>query len=197
MAYLLQTEDGIPPLQVRQLFEVGEGSYVGARRRSLLLPRLSCLHCATPGPVVRLTPDLEVALVRTPVCYRDCCTALCCQPACPPARHAARRRRCAAFGKELGRLNREALFGLLELVDTLVDRPSAYARLAENLGLVLRNAAYLLNLLRAHQARPRAQPGCSFAEQSSSVFFCYTCLAWQSHDSRTAPFLRALHACPP
>jgi len=44
-------------------------------------------------------------------------------------------------------------------VDTLVDRPSAYARLAENLGLVLRNAAYLLNLLRAHQAPPHAQPG--------------------------------------
>ena len=59
------------------------------------------------------------------------------------------------FRKELSRLNREALFGLLELVDTLVDRPSAYARLAENIGLVLRNANYLLNLLRAHQARGR------------------------------------------
>ena len=28
----VQTEDGIPPLQVRQLFEVGEGGYVGALR---------------------------------------------------------------------------------------------------------------------------------------------------------------------
>ncbi|KAK9821425.1 hypothetical protein WJX81_003367 [Elliptochloris bilobata] len=80
------TEDGIPPLQVRQLFEVGKGGYID-------------------------------------------------------------------FRKELGRLNREALFGLLELVDALVDRPSAYARLAENIGLTLRNANYLLNLLRAHQAR--------------------------------------------
>ena len=27
---LSQTEDGIPPLPVRQLFEVGEGGYIGA-----------------------------------------------------------------------------------------------------------------------------------------------------------------------
>jgi len=79
--------------------------------------------------------------------------------ACLPVSPTRNHRRGADFGKELGRLNREALFGLLELVDTLVDRPSAYARLAENLGLVLRNAAYLLNLLRAHQAPPHAQPG--------------------------------------
>lgn len=57
----------------------------------------------------------------------------------------------ADFRKELGRLSREALFGLLELVDALVERPSAYARLVENIGLALRNANFLLNLLRAHQ----------------------------------------------
>ena len=62
------------------------------------------------------------------------------------------RRNCSAdFRKELGRLSREALFGLLELVDALVERPSAYARLVENIGLALRNANFLLNLLRAHQ----------------------------------------------
>ena len=61
-------------------------------------------------------------------------------------------RQCSAdFRKELGRLSREALFGLLELVDALVERPSAYARLVENIGLALRNANFLLNLLRAHQ----------------------------------------------
>ena len=64
---------------------------------------------------------------------------------------------CAAdFRKELGRLNREVLFGLLELVDALVQRPSAYARLVEGIGLALRNANFLLNLLRAHQVPRRS-----------------------------------------
>jgi len=115
--------------------------------------------------------------------------------ACLPVSPTRNHRRGADFGKELGRLNREALFGLLELVDTLVDRPSAYARLAENLGLVLRNAAYLLNLLRAHQAPPHTQPGCGHAQNRSSILFVFPVLpAWQCHDSCMTTLSCALHA---
>lgn len=53
VAYFLQTEDGIPPLQVRQLFEVGEGGYVGARPASatpvLFSQRYTCA-CSRPHP---------------------------------------------------------------------------------------------------------------------------------------------------
>jgi len=78
VAYFLQTEDGIPPLQVRQLFEVGEGGYVGARP-VFATPVL--FHSATPVPVVGLTPELEV-MVRHATLW-DHCTPLCCLPACP------------------------------------------------------------------------------------------------------------------
>ncbi len=57
----------------------------------------------------------------------------------------------ADFKKQLGRLNRELLFGYLDLLDCLVQRPSAYARAVENVGVGARNMAYLLNALRAHQ----------------------------------------------
>jgi hypothetical protein len=59
----------------------------------------------------------------------------------------------ADFRGQLARLNRELLFAYLDLVDCLVERPSAYARAVENVGLLARNMAYLLNALRAHQAR--------------------------------------------
>ena len=64
----------------------------------------------------------------------------------------------ADFRGQLARLNRELLFAYLDLVDCLVERPSAYARAIESVGLLARNMAYLLNALRAHQARgsPRA-----------------------------------------
>ncbi len=58
---------------------------------------------------------------------------------------------CADFRAELGRLNRELLFAYLDLVDCLVDHPSAYARAVETVGVLARNLTYLLNALRAHQ----------------------------------------------
>ena len=61
--------------------------------------------------------------------------------------HSAR----ADFRTELRKLNKELLFCFLDLVNTLVERPSAYARAVENVGLVARNMHYLLNALRGHQ----------------------------------------------
>ena len=49
-------------------------------------------------------------------------------------------------------LHRELTANFLELLSVLVDRPSGYARQVENVGLVLRNMAYLANQLRPHQA---------------------------------------------
>jgi len=57
----------------------------------------------------------------------------------------------ADFKGELTRLNRELLFVFLDLLDCLVQRPSAYARAAENVGVVARNMSYLLNALRSEQ----------------------------------------------
>ena len=57
----------------------------------------------------------------------------------------------AEFRAELRKLNRELLFCFLDLINTLVERPSAYARSVENVGLVARNMHYLLNALRGHQ----------------------------------------------
>ena len=59
--------------------------------------------------------------------------------------------RSADFRAELGRLNRELLFAYLDLVDCLVDQPSAYARAVETVGVLARNLTYLLNALRSHQ----------------------------------------------
>lgn len=56
------------------------------------------------------------------------------------------------FKAELRRLNRELLFTFLDLLDCLVQRPSAYARAVENVGLIARNMSYLLNALRSEQA---------------------------------------------
>ncbi|KAK9806166.1 hypothetical protein WJX72_003807 [[Myrmecia] bisecta] len=61
------------------------------------------------------------------------------------------------FKGHLLKLNKELLFNFLELLDTLVDRPSAYARQVENLGLIMRNMHYLLNIMRSHQARATLQ----------------------------------------
>ncbi|CAL8471160.1 g10702 [Coccomyxa elongata] len=57
------------------------------------------------------------------------------------------------FKGELRCLNRELLFTFLDLLDCLVQRPSAYARAVENVGLIARNMSYLLNALRSEQAR--------------------------------------------
>ncbi|CAK0785716.1 hypothetical protein CVIRNUC_008927 [Coccomyxa viridis] len=57
------------------------------------------------------------------------------------------------FRKELVKLNKELLFCYLDLIDTLIERPSAYARSVEHVGVVARNMQYLLNTLRGHQAR--------------------------------------------
>ncbi|BDA46552.1 probable mediator of RNA polymerase II transcription subunit 7 at N-terminal half [Coccomyxa sp. Obi] len=57
------------------------------------------------------------------------------------------------FKAELRRLNRELLFTFLDLLDCLVQRPSAYARAVENVGLIARNMSYLLNALRMHWKR--------------------------------------------
>ena len=60
----------------------------------------------------------------------------------------------ADFKGELCSLNRELLFQFLDVLGALVERPHASARGVENIGQLLRNMHYLLNLLRAHQARP-------------------------------------------
>ena len=63
----------------------------------------------------------------------------------------------ADFKGELRRLNKELLFTFLDLLDCLVQRPSAYARAVENVGLIARNMSYILNALRSEQARNLAQ----------------------------------------
>ena len=50
-------------------------------------------------------------------------------------------------------LHRELAVNFLELLEVLIERPSAYARQLENVGLVLRNMIYLANQLRPAQAR--------------------------------------------
>lgn len=59
----------------------------------------------------------------------------------------------ADFKAELRSLNRELLFQFLDVLKSLIERPHASARGVENIGQLLRNMHYLLNLLRAHQAR--------------------------------------------
>eukprot|EP00271_Cylindrocystis_brebissonii_P015200 TRINITY_DN37426_c0_g1_i1.p1 TRINITY_DN37426_c0_g1~~TRINITY_DN37426_c0_g1_i1.p1 ORF type:complete len:236 (+),score=66.69 TRINITY_DN37426_c0_g1_i1:203-910(+) len=54
---------------------------------------------------------------------------------------------------ELQALGREVLLEFLELTDTLVQRPSQFARRVEEIGLLFKNIHHLLNSLRPHQAR--------------------------------------------
>ena len=55
-------------------------------------------------------------------------------------------------------MNREVLFGFVELLAVLTERPSAAARQLESLGIALRNQIHLCNLLRPHQVAPPAAP---------------------------------------
>ena len=64
----------------------------------------------------------------------------------------------ADFRTELCSLNKELLFCFLDLMNTLVERPSAYARSVENVGVVARNMHYLLNALRGHQVSMSTSP---------------------------------------
>ncbi|XP_078446504.1 mediator of RNA polymerase II transcription subunit 7a-like [Wolffia australiana] len=57
------------------------------------------------------------------------------------------------YKKELKALNRELQLHFLELADVLVDRPSQYARSAEDISLIFKNLHHLLNSIRPHQAR--------------------------------------------
>ena len=50
-------------------------------------------------------------------------------------------------------LHRELAVNFLELLQVLIEKPSAYARQVENVGLVLRNMMHLANQLRPVQAR--------------------------------------------
>eukprot|EP00887_Chlorella_sp_A99_P001113 scaffold14.g1113.t1 len=50
-------------------------------------------------------------------------------------------------------LHRELVANLVELLNLLVDKPSAYARQVENVMLLFRNCMHLCNLLRPNQAR--------------------------------------------
>ncbi|CAD7700384.1 unnamed protein product [Ostreobium quekettii] len=56
------------------------------------------------------------------------------------------------FKKELLKMNQEVLFAFLELISNLIERPTAYARQLEAIGVLLRNMHQLLNKLRPHQA---------------------------------------------
>lgn len=58
----------------------------------------------------------------------------------------------ADFRGELRSLNRELVFQFVDVLGALVERPQASTRGIENIGTILRNMHYLLNLLRAHQA---------------------------------------------
>lgn len=60
----------------------------------------------------------------------------------------------ADFKAELHAVNREVLFGFVELLAVLTERPSASARQIESLGIALRNQLHLCNLLRPHQVAP-------------------------------------------
>ena len=55
------------------------------------------------------------------------------------------------FKAELHAVNREVLFGFVELLAVLTERPSASARQIESLGIALRNQLHLCSLLRPHQ----------------------------------------------
>ena len=54
---------------------------------------------------------------------------------------------------QLRALNRELLFGYIELLSLLTTRPSGYARQLEAVGRVLRDMMALVGQLRPHQAR--------------------------------------------
>ena len=64
----------------------------------------------------------------------------------------------ADFREELRRCNREILYGFIELLGALTERPSAYARQLEAVGIALRNQLHLCNLLRPHQACATPEP---------------------------------------
>ncbi|CAN6279398.1 unnamed protein product [Urochloa humidicola] len=57
------------------------------------------------------------------------------------------------FKKELRTVNRELQLHILELSDTLVERPSQCARRVEDISLIFQDLHHLLNSLRPHQAR--------------------------------------------
>ena len=58
--------------------------------------------------------------------------------------------------KELLKLHEELKLNIMELLDVLIERPSAYGRQVENVGLVLRNMMHLTNRLRPIQAEMAA-----------------------------------------
>jgi mediator of RNA polymerase II transcription subunit 7 len=64
----------------------------------------------------------------------------------------------ADFKAELRRCNREILFGFIELLGALTERPSAYARQLEAVGIALRNQLHLCNLLLPHQVCGNPKP---------------------------------------
>ena len=120
----------MPPLAVKQLFDVGQDGTVGL------------------FPLYRCPPT------RAVMCFDIHHKVACWAPSLgqnidlnPPSNMSG-----ADFKGELLRLNRELLFQYLELVDTLIERPSSYGREVEAISTVLRNMHFLLNHLRCHQA---------------------------------------------
>ncbi len=57
----------------------------------------------------------------------------------------------ADFRGELRRLNRELLFAFADMLAAVARAPSQSARSVEAVGLLARNVAHLLNLLRPRQ----------------------------------------------
>lgn len=68
---------------------------------------------------------------------------------------------------ELLKLHKELKLNIIELFDVLIERPSAYGRQVENVGLVLRNMMHLTNVLRPIQAELAAIAGLTAEERHS------------------------------
>lgn len=100
----------------------------------------------------------------------------------------------ADFRGELRSLNRELVLQFVDVLGALVERPQASTRGVENIGTLLRNMHYLLNLLRAHQAcgPSAAKPMCT------CLLAAGLHLAWASSSSLEAFLLHSqLQQCRP
>ena len=147
----------MPPLAVKQLFAVGQDGTVGLfpLRR---FPPTTAIMCFEIHHKVALGNLLSGQIID---------------------KQASFTMSGADFKGELLRLNKELLFQYLELVDTLIERPSSYGREVEAISTVLRNILFLLNHLRCHQASScccwhAARPAEIVWEQIYAPFILFT-----------------------
>ncbi len=60
---------------------------------------------------------------------------------------------CSDIKQELLHMNKELLFSFQELLSVLSDQPSSSPKRIADIGALLRQMHYLLNMLRPHQVR--------------------------------------------